>query len=468
MNPPVLYESFIIGAKEGLKAGAVLIVFHSFLYFRQRQHLIKPLYAGLILTSILTLPFLFLAGLAIVKDYIRSLISLSFAIIFLVSGLSLIHKTGTDLLFPLKAIIKGEVRIGSRILSASILFLTVFFFLPDSAGSALFLRDYSIMKETLLGAYIPALSGFLMVISGALFLLRFEKVKKIGIFFDLPQFFLFLAMVKLLGGGIKGFAELSLIPSVQRGFMKFIHDLIHQVFVMLMVPDHQLLKTTVWNFIGFFFGPNVASAMSLFLLLFLPILFIYNSLFRTLPEPSVIKRAEARMVKFRILSERRRRAIPVFIYILFILFSWFSGSGEGVSRLYNPVPRPVVSDKGIILIPINDPTMNLFDGSLHKFSLNLEGEDIRLLIIKRSDDSLAVCLDACEICPPVGYGQQENQVVCIYCKTPIPIDTLGEKGGCNPIPLAYLKDDSFIRIELQEILKKWQYVKTGKGRESVK
>jgi hypothetical protein len=60
----------------------------------------------------------------------------------------------------------------------------------------------------------------------------------LGSFFALPQLLLFFAMVKLFGSGIKGITELSLIPSVQRGFMKFIHDFVHQTFVMLMVPDH--------------------------------------------------------------------------------------------------------------------------------------------------------------------------------------------------------------------------------------
>lgn len=465
MNLFVLYESFIIGAKEGLKVGAVLVILYALLYAKEKGALIKSYYGGLILAFLFSLPFLFFKELALIKEYIRNFISLTFAILFILSGLILIHKTGTDLLEPFRPMLRKGVsrQMGGGVLRLMILFATLLFFLPDSAGSALYLRDYTLMKETIGGVYVPAFLGFILIFVVALYLLRFQQVLKLGGLFDLPQFLLFLAIVKLLGGGIKGFAELSLIPSVQRGFMKFIHDLIHQIFVMFMVPDHPLLKTTVWNFIGFFFGPNIASIASLFLLLFLPLLFIYYSILGPLPEPSGLKGSEKRKVKFHILSERRRKAIPVAIYIMLILFFWFSGSRESVTELYNPAPRPLVSDKGIVLIPLTDPSLNLYDGKLHKFSIDIDDVKTRLLVIKRPNGSLAVCLDACEICPPEGYGQRQDHVVCIYCNTPIPIKTLGEPGGCNPIPLVYSRDERFVRIELQEIIKKWQYAKTGKG-----
>jgi uncharacterized membrane protein len=48
------------------------------------------------------------------------------------------------------------------------------------------------------------------------------------------------------------------------------------------------------------------------------------------------------------------------------------------------------------------------------------------------------------------------------------VATLGEPGGCNPIPLAASVDDKFIRIELSEIVKKWEYVNSGKSKEGIK
>jgi uncharacterized membrane protein len=127
----------------------------------------------------------------------------------------------------------------------------------------------------------------------------------------------------------------------------------------------------------------------------------------------------------------------------------------------------VVVDKGVVAIPLKDPTMNLMDGALHKFSLVHEAEAIGILIIKRSDNTLSVCLDACEICPSEGYGQRADHVVCLYCGTPLHIDTLGKPGGCNPIPLAVEIDGRFVRIELSEILEKWGFMKTGQIKKGI-
>jgi uncharacterized membrane protein len=209
--------------------------------------------------------------------------------------------------------------------------------------------------------------------------------------------------------------------------------------------------------------------VALFLLLTPPVMFLYHSITEPIPEPvGFVTGAEKRKFQALERSGRRRKALPVIFFVCVILITWFSQRGETVSRLYNPKPIPVVEDKGIILIPVSDPTMDLMDGRLHKFSL-VSGEDIiRILIIKKPDNTLAVCLDACEICLPDGYGQREAHVICIYCNTPIPIETLGEPGGCNPIPLSASVTERDVRIELSEILKKWQYVKTGKSKEAVK
>jgi uncharacterized membrane protein len=111
--------------------------------------------------------------------------------------------------------------------------------------------------------------------------------------------------------------------------------------------------------------------------------------------------------------------------------------------------------------------MDVMDGMVHKFSLLMDGETVVLLAVRKPDGKLAVCLDACEICPPDGYGQSEDEVVCIYCKTPIPIETLGRAGGCNPIPLDAEVSDVDIRIRVDEIARKWMEVTTGESKKGI-
>ncbi len=468
MSSFVVSEALVIGLKEGFKAGIVWLVFRSYLILRNKPYLIKPFYIGISISFFLAVVFMALPVYVVGKESLGKLVEMSFAVFLLSSGAALFHASGTGLFGKTGG--GGTAFEGNRgdwIKGLLIFFITLFFFFPDTLGSVLYLRNLSFMKQAVFMTHASAFIGFLFAAFIIVFINKFLRPSLIGSFFNLPQFLLFLSIVKLLGGGTRGFTELSLIPSVQRGIMKFTHDVIHQTFVMFMVPDHTLLKTTIWNFIAIFFGPNIASFAALFILLLLPLLFIYQSLFEPLPESEALTGAKRRKIIHLMLSDRRRKAIPVFFFIGFILFAWFSQSGESVSRLYDPEPRPVVEERGKVLIPLHDPTMDLMDGMVHKFSLTHGEETIRLLIIKKSNNALSVCLDACEICPPEGYGQRGDYVVCIYCGTPIPLDSLGQPGGCNPIPLSYAVDERFVKIEVAEILKRWEMVKTGKGKKAV-
>jgi hypothetical protein len=452
MIESLVFEAKIVGFKEGLKIGIVWLVLYSYLFTNNRTNLIRPFYSGLFVSLFLALSFLLMPVNSLSSGTLGNVISMSFAVFLIMSGAALYHASGVNLFFG-KSEIKSEL-----VIRGVVFLLTVFFFLPDLTGSVLFLHQLAVLKES---AFMTAMSaGLGLGIAAVIFIVVIQLYKPfwLGSFFAIPQLLLFLAMVKLFGSGIKGIAELSLIPSVQRGFMKFIHDLVHQTFVMLMVPDHPLLKQTTWDFIAVFFGQNMASIASLILLLALPLIFIYHNLLKPLPAPEGETKVSRRKVQSILLSERRKKALPIIVYGIIIVAAWFSHGGEEVSKLYDPAPRPVVADSGVLSIPIQDATMNLMDGGLHKFSLTHEGEEIRLIIVKKEDNSLSVCLDACEICPPDGYGQKTDYVVCVYCNTPIPIHTLGEPGGCNPIPLTATIDERSVRIEMAEIIKKWEFV----------
>ncbi len=453
-----IIEAAVVGLKEALKLWVVWLVLSAYLKDRGAPRLTRAFHLGIALTTAL-----FAVSFAISSDpYVRVMLSrltgYTFFIFFISSIAALLESTGTRLFAGLKP--------PYGILRPLTALSTVFYFSPDIIGSSMFIRELSEMKGAYAAVYLSGFAGFaLPFILTALTLCKYRgsrtaAIAAIAPYFGTAQFLLFLSMVKLLGGGIKGFAEFSLIPMVQRGVMKFFHDFVHQTFVFLMVPDHPLLATTVWNFIGIFFGPNIAMAASLFILLLPPAMFLYKSL-PTKAEAGdygSATGAERRKLMASVRADRRKKAVPVVGFIALILIFYFSGGAGEVSRLYNPKPKPVVEDKGVIIIPLTDPTMDLMDGMLHKFSFAAEGKTMNLLIIKKPDGKLALCLDACEICPPEGYGQREGHVVCIYCMTPIPVETLGRPGGCNPIPVNASITEKDIRVDVAEIIGKWQKV----------
>ncbi|RJQ47628.1 MAG: DUF2318 domain-containing protein [Nitrospiraceae bacterium] len=472
--PPLIHEALLIGFKEAAKAGLVWLVFYSYLVVNDRKNFVKPFYMGLLVSFLIVFMSQFLPSDIVTKENAGNIISMSFALFLIMSGAALFHVSGTNMLSisasGYGSTLPEETQVPSLKPAAwgiIVLLFTVIFFAPDGMGSLLQLRELSYIKGRGSMSYISALIGVAVVAAVLFTVVGLYKPYKIGGFFDVPQLLLFLAMVKLFGSGAKEFAELSLLPSVQRGFMKFAHDFVHQVFLFLMVPDHPLLKATFWNFIGIFFGPDFASLVSLIILLLFPFMFLYHSLRETLPEPETRSVAEGRKIKAFILSGRRKRALPVACFIVLILIAWFSRSEETIMQMYLPKPIPVVADRGVVMIPVRDPTMNVMDGSLHKFSVSYEGRQYRLILIKKWDNTLAAALDACEMCPPEGYGLRDDHVVCIYCGTPIPVNTLGLPGGCNPIPLAFTIEGGFVKIEIHDIVKKWGFIKPLQGKESM-
>ena len=81
------------------------------------------------------------------------------------------------------------------------------------------------------------------------------------------------------------------------------------------------------------------------------------------------------------------------------------------------------------------PLAEVSDGELHRYSVNLDGKQIRFLLFKKPDGNIVSVLDACQICGPVGFYKSGSQIICKNCSAPVNPQSVGQAGGCNPIPL---------------------------------
>ncbi len=70
-----------------------------------------------------------------------------------------------------------------------------------------------------------------------------------------------------------------------------------------------------------------------------------------------------------------------------------------------------------------------------RFQAQENGVDIRFWLYQKPDGKIATVFDACEICGAVGFYKGPNGVVCKNCAAPISPQSIGNGGGCNPIPL---------------------------------
>ena len=117
-------------------------------------------------------------------------------------------------------------------------------------------------------------------------------------------------------------------------------------------------------------------------------------------------------------------------------------------ELSAPESYRIVNDQ--ILIGIDQVN----DGNLHRFEYVTEkGIGVRWIIVQKpGSGAYGVGLDACDVCGTAGYYQRGEQIVCKRCDVVMNINTIGFKGGCNPIPLKYKVENGSIIFEMSDIL----------------
>ena len=115
-------------------------------------------------------------------------------------------------------------------------------------------------------------------------------------------------------------------------------------------------------------------------------------------------------------------------------------------------PEPYDIDNGIISIALD----KVSDGHLHKFSYVTPNKyDVRFLVVKKpAGTAYGVGLDACDICGIAGYYERgDDEVVCRRCDVVMNKNTIGFKGGCNPVPFEYEIRSGKIFIDVKELEK---------------
>ena len=86
------------------------------------------------------------------------------------------------------------------------------------------------------------------------------------------------------------------------------------------------------------------------------------------------------------------------------------------------------------------PAGGINDDKLHRFGVHVndgKGRDVevRFLLFKKPDGVIVSVADACQICGPVGFYMGEQGITCKMCASPLNPASMGQRGGCNPIPL---------------------------------
>jgi uncharacterized membrane protein len=263
------------------------------------------------------------------------------------------------------------------------------------------------------------------------------------------------AVVALLLFSSSSILRLDLFAPLSMKVMKGVHDFVHQFMESILIPDHLFVRSVVWKYIGFLFGKEVGFWGGMVIWFTPPILITLAIVSERLPSVAHIRQGAQRrkLLAASIGARRVRLMVPVFSVVVFAGAAYQSSFPS--VEYWDPKPLPVSANQsGEIYIP-KKGEINLEDGKLHKYLFKKGEQEVRFFVLLTPDGKLTVDLDACAICKPDGYGQTEGTVICYYCKTLIPLETVGKPGGCNPVPVAFTDKADGVSIDSTTLLNSW-------------
>ena len=400
-----MLEALVVTLREGVEAALIVGITLAYLNKIGRVDLKKSVYAALIAA------FLGSIGVAVAlsrtnlnQDIFEGWVMLV-AAFFVITMIVFMMRTSRKL----KGDIEGRVNSLAERSSALGLFIFVFLMVfREGVETVLVLFTVSFTTSELMSFMGTVLGLFLAIAFGVVFV-------KGSIRINLPKFFkvttviLFFVAAQLLISGLHELGENGVLPSSQR--------------------EMALIGPIVRN--DFFFFVTILALAGMM------VLFEYR---RRAPETVSDSPAERRKAAW---TARRERLWMTMVYassFVFILLVTAQFIYAKSTSTLSPA-TPVELTNGVATIAVSQ----VADGDLHRYVATVDGKPIRFWLVKKPDGKIATLFDACEICGPVGFYKDGNNIVCKNCAAPINPQSVGQPGGCNPVPLkATVQGDNVI------------------------
>jgi hypothetical protein len=367
----------------------------------------------------------------------------------LAGALALMRVTAADLVAtPARRGLSEAVLLGAGLL----------WLLPQGVFLASFLRDEAILRGAAWPVLLAACAGLAgAAAAGALLAWAWERAG-LSRAVTPSSFLALLFALALAGVGPTALGAHTLPAALSGAVGRALHDGVHLAFVTFQVPDHPFLTDGAYQAVLFAFEPST-HALAAIAVLGLPLALALGAFLRRAapPVPAEARAPERRQARAAFLRESRLGA-TAFVLAGVVLLAAIRAEAARADALYDPLPEPATDDgAGQVIVPLASP-LGGGDDRMRKFIYTADGRAVTFFVVRRGDGALVPALDLCEICQPKGYAQMgRDYVFCKYCKTPIPVGTVGQPGGCNPIPIpGAIVKGSLLLIPRDGLLAAWE------------
>lgn len=413
-----MLQAFVITLREGVEAALIVGIVFAYLDKIKRPDMKRTVIQALLAAVVCSVGVaILLARTSFNEDFFEGIVMLV-AAFFVISMVWFMQRTAREL--------KGKIehRIGDLATRGSRLGLFIFVFLMvlrEGAETVLILSAVSLNSSDLMSFFGTLAGVTLAVVFGFMFVKGSVRIN-IQRFFRITAVILYFVAFQLIVSGLHELSEFGILPSSRM--------------------EMRIVGPIVSNEIFFF--------VTILALAGLMVLFEYRKrMGQTVlsPDANPAQRRKAASIA------RRERLWMAAVYTCSFLFIFLVTAQfvYAMSTTALSPAAPVTLSGSQVTVPVSQVN----DDNLHRYEVSVPGlhgtTTVRFLLYKKANGTIATVADACSICGPVGFYKSGNMIICKMCSSPVNAQSLGQAGGCNPIPLASTTAGGYVIIQAKAL-----------------
>ena len=424
-----MLQAFIITLREGVEASLIVGIIFAYLSKIGRPELKRTVLWALgsaLATSVAAA--IVISRLQFNPDVFEGWIMLV-AAFFTASMIWFMNKTARSMKGHIEARIARATGSSSRFGLFLLVFLLV---LREGVETVLILSAVSLNSTELLSFTGTALGVAVAVIFGVMFIRGSVKIN-LQRFFRVTTVILYFVTFQLLVSGLHELSENHILPSSQAE-MRYIgpivrNDLFFFVTMLaltgLMILLEQRRRTPASTQPGTSV-PHASTAS--------PSMSGSAQTLAHTPTPADLRKAAW--------SQRREKFWMTAVVATSFLFIFLSTAefiyAKSTTALSATSPVTLVGQQ--VTVPTAEITADTGEAKLHRYGVHVDdgqghSPEVRFLLFKKPDGNIVAVGDVCTICGPVGFYMGAQGITCKMCASPLVPASMGQPGGCNPIPL---------------------------------
>ncbi|MGE5321222.1 MAG: Fe-S-containing protein [Actinomycetota bacterium] len=409
-----MFDALVVTLREGVEAALIVGITLVYLSKIGRPDLRRTVYAALVAAFLASVGgAVALSYLPITEDTFEGWVMLAAAVL-VIGMIVFMMRTARRLKGEIEGKVGSLAGGGSRWGLFAFVFLMVF---REGVETVAILAGVSLNSTELMSFLGTLLGVALAVVFGVMFVKGSVRID-LRKFFRVTTVILLFVAAQLIISGLHELSETGFLPSSKR--------------------EMALIGPIVRN--EYFFPVTMLSLVLLMVLL---------EFRRRASQPATVAASKAEERKLQWTARREKlwtnlMVISAFTFIFMVTAEFIYA--KSITSL-SPATLVAFDSGGRAVISTKD----LAEGDLHRYSADVDGVNVRFLLYRKPDGKIASVFDACQICGSVGFYKTSSGLVCKNCAAPINPQSVGQPGGCNPIPLHSTAQGDSVVINITDL-----------------